>query len=185
MSQRGEYLDKGILAPLLLRLGQHDVALEYLRSRVQVRGVESVALGTVKLLMEQGLTTEARQVLSIGEPITLPTSSMATGLPGTNVFYPHLRGWIQAAVWLHDADEIIDSIRGLRYEGDNASPVATSGPHRSLKTELLSDAGLELLREERWSDLQRLFDAFRCNWRGRRIGQIPAPCPCLSEPIQS
>ena len=172
MSQRGEYLDKGILAPLLLRLGQHDVALEYLRSRVQVRGVESVALGTVKLLMEQGLTTEARQVLRIGEPITLPTTLMATGLPGTNVSYPHLRGWIQAAVWLHDADEIIDSIRGLRYEGDNASPVATSGPHRSLKTELLSDAGLELLREERWSDLQRLLDAFDVTGGGGALAKF-------------
>ena len=160
MSQRGEYLDQGILVPLLIRLGQHDVALEYIRSGVQVRGDESVDLGTVKLLMEQGLIAEARQVLSIGEPIALLTSSVATGLPGTDVSYAHLRGWIQAAVWFHDADEIVDSIRGLRYEGDNVGPVATSGSHRSLKTDLLSDAGLELLRQERWSDLARLLDAF-------------------------
>ena len=160
MSQRGEHLDQGILTPLLLRLGQHDVALEYLRSRVQEREVESVALGTVKLLMEQGLTTEARQVLSIGEPIALSASSMATGLPGTNVFYPHLRGWIQASVLFHEADEIIDSISSMRYEDDTVKLASTRGSRSSLKTVLLSDAGLEFLRYERWPDLARLLAAF-------------------------
>ena len=160
MSQRGEYLDQGILAPLLLRLGQQDVALEYIRSGVQVRGVESVALGTIKLLMEQGLTTEARQLHSICEPIVPPIDSTATGLPEANVSRAHLRSWIQAAVWFYDADQIVDIINDMRYEGDKVNLAATRGPQSSLKAVLLYDAGVELLRYERWPELARLLDAF-------------------------
>ena len=127
MSQRSEYLDQGTLVPLLLRLGQHDVALEYIRSSVRVHGDESVALGAVQLLMEQGLTSEARQVLGIAEPIALLTSSMATGIPGTWGSHGRLRDWIKAAVWFNGADEIVDSIRGLRYEDDALDPWSTGG----------------------------------------------------------
>ena len=160
MNQRGEYLDQGTLVPLLLGLGQHDVALEYIRPGAQVRGVESVALGTIKLLMEQGLTTEARHLLSICEPIVPLIGSTATGLPETNVSLAHLRSWIQAAVWFYDADEIVDIIKDMRYEGDNVSLAATRGPQSSLKAVLLYDAGVELLRYERWPELARLLDAF-------------------------
>ena len=163
MSQRGEYLDRGILVRLLLGLGQHDVALEYIRSGVQVHGTESVPLGTIKLLMEQSLTTEARQLLSICEPIVPLTGSTVTGLPETNVSRAHLRSWIQTAVWFYDADEIVDITKGLRNEVDNASPTSTRGSQSSLKTVLLFDAGLELLRHERWADLARLLDAFDAN----------------------
>ena len=162
MSQRGEYLDQGILAPLLLGLGQQDVALECIRSGVQVRGVESVSLGTIKLLMEQGLTTEARHLLSICEPIVPLIDSTATGLPETNVSRAHLRSWIQATVWFYDSDEIIDSINYMQYEDDDdkVNPAATRGSHGSLKIVLLSDAGLEFLRHGRWPDLARLLAAF-------------------------
>ena len=172
MSQRSEYLDQGTLVPLLLRLGQHDVALEYIRSSVRVHGDESVALGAVQLLMEQGLTSEARQVLGIAEPIALLTSSMATGIPGTWGSHGRLRDWIKAAVWFNGADEIVDSIRGLRYEDDALDPWSTGGSHRSLGTDLLSDAGLELLRQERWSDLARLFDAFDVTGAGDALARF-------------
>ena len=68
--------------------------------------------------MEQGLTSEARQVLAIAEPIALLTSSMATGIPGTWGSYGRLRDWIKAAVWFNGVDEIVGGIRGLRYEDD-------------------------------------------------------------------
>ena len=160
MRQRGEYLDRESLVPLLLRLGWHDVALEYIWRGTQALGNESVALGTVKLLMERGLTTEARRLFSIAEPIALLTSSMTAGLPATDVSYGRLSDWIQAAVWFNGADEIVDSIRDLRYEYNHVGPVATGGSRRSLKADLLSDAGLELLRQGRWSDLARLMEAF-------------------------
>ena len=160
MSQRGEYLDLGILVRLLLGLGQHDVALEYIRSGVQVHGTESVPLGTIKLLMQQGLTTEARQLHNLCEPIVPPIDSTATGLPETNVSLAHPRSWIQAAVWFYDADEIVDIIKDMRYEGDKVSLAATRGPQSSLKAVLLYDAGVELLRYERWPELARLLDAF-------------------------
>ena len=160
MGQRSEYLGQGTLVPLLLRLGQHDIALEYIRSGVQVRGNESVALGAVQSLVEQGLTAEARQVLAIAEPIALLTSSMATGIPGTRGSHGLLRDWIKAAVWFNDADEIVDSIGGLRYDDDALDPVSMRRSNRSLRIDLLSDAGLELLRQQRWGDLKRVFDAF-------------------------
>ena len=166
MRQRSEYLDREILVPLLLRLGWHDVALEYIWRGAQVRGDESVPLGTVKLLMERGLTTEARRLFSIAEPIALLTSSMTAGMPATDVSYGRLSDWIQAAVWFNSADEIVDSIRDLRYEYNHVGPVATGGPRRSLKTDLLSDAGLELLRQGRWFDLARLLEAFEATGGG-------------------
>ena len=172
ISQRGEYLDQGFLVPLLLRLGQHDVALEYIRSDVRIHGEESYALGTVRMLMEQGLTTEARQVLGIAEPIALLTSSMATGMPGTLGPYGRLREWIKAAVWFDGADEIADSIKGLRYEDDALYPAAAGGSHRSLETDLLTDAGLELLRQERWSDLASLLDAFDVTEAGGALARF-------------
>ena len=159
MNQRSEYLDQGSLVPLLLKLGQYDVALEYIRSGVRVYGDEGVALGAVRLLMEQGLTTEARQVFGIAEPIALLTGSTATGLSGTRGSYGNLRGWIEAAVWFNDVDEIVANINGLQYEDDYVGLMATGGSQRSLRTDLLSDAGLELLRQERWSDLALLLDA--------------------------
>ena len=172
MGQRSEYLDQGTLVPLLLRLGQHDIALEYIRSSVRVHGDESVALGAVQLLMEHGLTSEARQVLGIAEPIALLTSSMATGIPGTWGSHGRLRDWIKAAVWFNGADEIVDSIRGLRYEDDALDPWSTGGSHRSLGTDLLSDAGLELLRQERWPDLARLVDAFDVTGAGDALARF-------------
>ena len=159
MSQRSEHLDQGSLVPLLLRLGQYDVALEYIRSSVRVYGDEGVALGAVPLLMEQGLTTEARQVFGVAEPIVLLTGSMATGLPRTRVSYGRLRDWIMAALWFNDADEIVASINGLQYEDDYVGLMARGGSERSLRTDLLSDAGLEMLRQKRWSDLVGLLDA--------------------------
>ena len=160
MNQRSEYLDQGSLVPLLLKLGQHDVALEYIRSGVRVYGDGGVALGAVRLLMEQGLTAEARQVFGIAEPIAYLTGSTATGLSETRGSYGNLRDWIEAVVWLNDVDEIVASINGLQYEDDYMGLMATGGSQRSLRTDLLSDAGLELLRQERWSDLARLLDAF-------------------------
>ena len=158
--QRGEYLDHGFLTPLLLRLGHQDLALEYIRSGVQGREVESVALRTIKLLMEQGLTTEARQVFNLCEPMALLTDSTAAEIPGTYVSRAHMRSWIQAAVWFYDSDEIVNSINCMRYEDDKLSPAATRESHGSLKTVLLFDAGLEFLRHERWPDLARLLAAF-------------------------
>ena len=172
MGQRSEYLDQGTLVPLLLRLGQHDIALEYIRSGVQVHGDESVALGAVQLLMEQGLTSEARQVLAIAEPIALLTSTMATGIPGTWGSQGLLRDWIKAAVWFNGADEIVDSIRDLRYDDDALDPASMRRSHRSLRIDLLSDAGLELLRQERWSDLERVYDAFDVTGAGGALARF-------------
>ena len=172
MGQRSEYLDQGTLVPLLLGLGQHDIALEYIRSGVQVRGDESVALGAVQLLMEQGLTSEARQVLAIAEPIALLTSSVATGVPGTWGSQGLLRDWIKAAVWFNGADEIVDSIRDLRYDDDALDPASMRRSHRSLRIDLLSDAGLELLRQERWPDLERVYDAFDVTGAGGALARF-------------
>ena len=159
MNQRSEYLDQGSLVPLLLRLGQYDVALEYIRSGVRVHGDESAALGAVPLLMERGLTAEARQVFGVAEPIVLLSGSMATGLARARGSYGRLRDWIMAALWFNDADEIVGNVNGLQYEDDYVGLSARGGPQRSLRTDLLSHAGLELLRQERWSELARLLDA--------------------------
>ena len=159
MSQRSEYLDQGSLVPLLLGLGQHELALEYIRYGLRVHGDASVALGAVPLLMEQGLTAEARQVFGVAEPIVLLSGSMATGLARARGSYGRLRDWIMAALWFNDADEIVGNVNGLQYEDDYVGLLARGGPQRSLRTDLLSHAGLELLRQERWSELARLLDA--------------------------
>ena len=75
-------------------------------------------------------------------------------------------------MWFNGADEIVDSIRGLRYEDDALDPWSTGGSHRSLGTDLLSDAGLELLRQERWLDLARLVDAFDVTGAGDALARF-------------
>ena len=166
MSQRSEHLDQGSLVPLLLGLGQYDVALEYIRYGLRVHGDASVALAAVPLLVEQGLTAEARQVFGVAEPIVLLTGSMATGLARARGSYGSLRDWIMAALGFNDADEIVAIINGLQYEDDYLGLMARGGSQRSLRTDLLSDAGLELLRRERWSELERLLDALDATGEG-------------------
>lgn len=166
MSQRSEHLDQGSLVPLLLGLGQYDVALEYIRYGLRVHGEASVALGAVPLLMEQGLTAEARQVFGVAEPIVLLTGSMATGLARARGSYGSLRDWIMAALRFNDVDEIVAIVDGLQYEDDYLALMARGGSQRSLRTNLLSDAGLELLRQERWSELARLLDALDATGEG-------------------
>ena len=172
MNQRSEYLDQGSLVPLLLKLGQHDVALEYIRSGVRMYGDEGVAFRSVRLLMEQGLTNEARQVFGIAEPIALLTGSMATGLCRTRGSYANLRDWIKAAVWFNDADEIVGNISGLQDEDNYVGPMATGEPQHTLRTDLLAHAGLELLRQERWSDLARLLEAFDATGEGGELAKF-------------
>ena len=85
---------------------------------------------------------------------------MATTSEWPRISYDVLRDWIQAAVLFNEADEIVDVINRLPSEYGAGGRAAAGSPHRSLKTELLSDAGVELLQQERWSDLARIFDAF-------------------------
>ncbi len=166
MSQRSEHLDQGSLVPLLLGLGQYDLALEYIRYGLRVHADASVALGAVPLLVEQGLTAEAKQVFGVAEPIALLTGSMATGLARARGSYGSLHDWLMAALWFNNADEIVGIINGLQYEDDYLGLMARGGSQRSLRTDLLSDAGLELLRQERWSELERLLDALDATGEG-------------------
>ena len=53
---------------------------------------------------------------------------------------------------------------------------------RSLKTDLLSDAGLELLRQERWSDLERIcWTAFDVTGGGGALAKFWLHVSCLFE----
>ena len=160
MSQRGNYRDEGALVPLLIRLGQQDIALEQIRSGTRLRVSNHIALGVVKLLMEQGRAAEARQIFEIAEPLDLLPGSMSMASASRDISYDLLHAWTQAAVLFNDVDVIVDNISRLRYEYNAVGQVRANRPDRSLRTDLLSDTGLELLEQERWSDLTKLLGAF-------------------------
>ena len=67
---------------------------------------------------------------------------------------------MRAALLFRETDEIVDSISRLRYEYDHSTGFVRDERRRSLKVDMLSCLGQELLAQERWADLRRLLNAF-------------------------
>ena len=160
LNQRGEYLAEVSLVPQLLKLGEQDLAVEYVRNGNHLRVDEITAFEAVKGFAGLGMMAEARRVFDLAESRVLLPRPVDTPFGEQEVSPDLLRSWIQAALLFRETDEIVDSIGRLRYEYDHSTGFVRDERRRSLKVDMLSCLGQELLAQERWADLRRLLNAF-------------------------
>ena len=103
---------------------------------------------------------EARRVFDLAEARVLLPRPIDTPFADRQVSPDLLKSWVRAALFFREAEKIIDSIDRLRYEYDHSGGFVRDERNRSLKVDLLSCLGQELLAQERWDDLRRLSNAF-------------------------
>ena len=160
LNQRGEYLAEVSLVPQLLKLGEQDLVVEYVRNGNHLRVDEITAFEAVKGFAGLGMMAEARRVFDLAESRVLLPRPVDTPFGEQEVSPDLIRSWIRAAPLFRETDEIVDSIGRLRYEYDHSTGFVRDERRRSLKVDMLSCLGQELLAQERWADLRRLLNAF-------------------------
>ena len=160
LNQRGEYLAEVSLVPQMLKLGEQDMAIEYVRNGNHLRVDEITAFEAAKGFGYLGMMAEARRVFDLAESRVLLPRPVETPFGEQEVSPDLLRSWMRAALLFRETDEIVDSISRLRYEYDHSTGFVRDERRRSLKVDMLSCLGQELLAQERWADLRRLLTAF-------------------------
>ena len=160
LNQRGEYLEEVSLVRQLLKLGERDLAVEYVRNGNHLRVDANTAFEAVEGLAFLRMMAEARRVFDLAEARVLLPRPVDTRFADQEVSPDLLKSWIRASLLFRDTDEIVDSISRLRYEYDRSTGFARNERRRSLQADLLSCLGQELLAQERWGDLRLLSNAF-------------------------
>lgn len=153
MAQREFYLESASFVPLLLDLGEKQVAVEHVRDGKRLRIGATAALRISLELKSAELFEEARRVFELAEPLDLlaapaPIKDDPQGTKGA-----HLEAWAEAAIHFHDLDKVMETIRKVRRGADRFGQRDTGTASRSLQNRMLFHVGLALLNEQRWDDL--------------------------------
>lgn len=158
--QRRQHLGDIPLVQLFLALGETDIAVEHTRDGNRLRVTPAAALGISVQLASLRLAEEARRLFEIAEPLDLLGASAPMETDYQDDKASLLEAWAEAASHFRELDEIIGTIRRLRYRG---RPLTDEDPElatRSLQNRMLYHLGLALLDEQRWSDLTRILTGF-------------------------
>jgi len=160
MAQREFQLESASLVPILLDLGEKDIAVEHVRDGNRLRIGATAALRSSLDLKYAGLADEARRVFELAEPLDLlaaptPIEDDPQGQKGVL-----LEAWAAAAVHFRDVDRIISIVRQVRRGADRSGRWDAETATRSLQNRMLYHAGLALLEEHRWEDLSKIGKAF-------------------------
>ena len=171
LHQRGFYLEQVDLVPLLLELQDPQITIDYLRTGSQLHVDASTALRACIILNNLGRQEESRRIFDLAKPFAPLTGSGIQTQRGTNDSASLLGDWAKAAVLFQSIGRLIQDIRHIQftdgdfYRGDDGSAVLI------LQSRLLVYAGLELLSQQRWPDLDELLEAFDdsrpCDVQGR------------------
>ena len=160
LNQRGEYLEDVSLVRQLLKLDERDLAVEYVRNGNHLRVDANTAFEAVEGMALLRMMAEARRVFDLAEARVLLPRPVDTRFADQEISPDLLKSWIRASLLFRDTDEIVDSIRHLRYEYDRSTGFTRNERRRSLQADLLSCLGQELLAQERWGNLRLLSNAF-------------------------
>ena len=171
LHQRGFYLEQVDLVPLLLELQDPQIAIDYLRTGNQLHVDASTALRACKTLNNLGRKEESRRIFDLAKPFALLTGSGIQTQRGTNDSASLLDDWAKAAVLFQSIGRLIQDIRHIQYTDDDFYGGDDEASTLSLQSRLLVYAGLELLNQQRWTDLDELLEAFDdsrpCDVQGR------------------
>jgi hypothetical protein len=145
LQERDYHLDDQKLIPLLLALGDHEIAIEHVRDGVRLRIADGAALEVVPLLEAAGLSLEARKVFELAEPVEL----LHGGEPLTNDLHRErrqvLHRWAEVVTRYRKATEVFALIAEVSVIGDSTG--GTDEPAtRRLRNDLLYLVGGSLMK---------------------------------------
>ena len=164
--QCGFYLEQVELVPLLLELQDPQIAIGYLRTGNQLHVDPSTALRACITLNGLGQEAEAQRIFELAEPLTLLTGSGIQTQRAADDSASLLDDWAKAAVLFQPIGRLIQDIRRIQYTYDGFHGGYGEAPTLNLQCRLLFYAGLELLSQQRWKDLDKLLEAFDVNRPG-------------------
>ncbi len=181
-AQRENNTERLPIVPILISLGETSAALEYLRDGRRLRVSPKSALKNSIALERRGLRQEALAVFEMGEPL-----EYLSGAKELRNFYDKdehelLEGWARAAAYFRPINKIIGVIRQITVETDKFARHAVADENgeisvetrlveqtdagtesdaatQKLQSELIYVAGLELLAQRRWDDLEAVKSA--------------------------
>ena len=157
--QRGFYLGQDDLVFLLLDLEDPRTVLNYLRTGNQLHVDASTALKASISLTSLGLEHESRQLFELAEPLDLLTGAAHQDQRAPDDRVSLLRDWAKAVVLFRSVNDSIETIRQIQYKDEFGESVSED-MSPILQSRLLFDSGLELLNQQRWTDLGVILGAF-------------------------
>ena len=164
MAQRAFHLEwSASIIPLLLRLGENQVAVEHVRDGNRLRISPRAALRASLDLKIVGLGEEAQRVFELAEPLDLLAAHSPIAHDHQDEQGKLLETWAEAAIHFRSIDSIIENIRKLRQEADHFARIDDETATRSFQSRLLFHAGRALLAERRWEELSRIANSFNIN----------------------
>ena len=116
---------------------------------------ERTALRAARILKHEGYDDEARRAFELAEPITLLYGAESTV---TDDSLSLVESWVKAAVLFQDTDIIIKIIRRLNYRELGKRGTDSEELTLRLQARLLIQTGLQLIADDRWSDLPEVLE---------------------------
>ena len=151
LHQRGFHLDQAHLVPLLLKLEDPHIAIEYLRTGNQLQVEAGTTLKASRMLRSLGLEEESKRLFELAEPLDLLTGSVFLGQRNTDGAVSLFEDWAQTAVLFQPVGRLIQVIRQIQYKDDDFNGGDEEQSPSILQSRLLLYAGLGLLDQQRWS----------------------------------
>ena len=172
LHQRRFYLEQVDLVPLLLELEDPQVAIDYLRTGNQLHVDPRTALKASITLNLPGLKYATQRLFELAEPIDILTGTGPNGPRDLDDTVGLLEDWARAVVTFRSIGDSIQDIRRIQYRDDDSLGGDGEDALLMLQSRLLVLAGIQLLNQQRWTELQELLKAFESSRSCDVLGQF-------------
>lgn len=165
ISEREVNLDKKEIISILFSLDENQFALEYIRDGNRLRIEPEDALKLIPDLLFAGLNEEAKNIFELSEPLNILYSSNPIENDYDDKKSNLLESWANTAIYFKDINTIIKIIRQIEKIPDRTriKQINDPDPSRYLQDRILFSIGMSLLKDERWDELSKIFNAFNVN----------------------
>ena len=151
------------MVPLLLALQDPEIAIGYLRTGNQLHVDAGTALRACMTLKNLGQEEEARRIFELAKPLDQLSGSGIQTRRVADDSESVLDDWARAAVLFQSIGKLIQEIRLIQYTDDDFHRGSGEASMSIIQSRLLVYAGLELLNQRRWKDLNEVLEAFDAN----------------------
>lgn len=160
IDDRGSYLEDVSIIPLLLSVGDKQIAIEYIRDGNRLRINSKDALKLCSKLISFDLTEEAKRIFELSEPLDLLVEPKPIEGVRHDDKIELLEAWAESAVYFRSLCDIIKTIRGISREKDEIRQVDNLIATQELQNKLFYLIGCVLLNEKRWDDFEIVSNLF-------------------------
>jgi hypothetical protein len=154
IDDRASYLGNASFVPLLLSIGEKQLAIEYLRDGNRLRIKPMDALKLCPELASLGMLEEAKRIFSLAEPLDILFQSKPIEGIRYDDSIKSLEAWAESAAYFHGLDDIIETIRGISREKDEIRQIDALTATHELRNNLFFSTGRALVDEKRWDDFE-------------------------------